>query len=51
MDDLYIFNTIVEKQFKDIQALMQVWDDFSDKSQVSRQKYEETKTVNVENED
>ena len=51
MDDLYIFNAIVEKQLKDIQALQQVWNDFSDKSQISRHKYEETKTINVENED
>lgn len=45
MDDLFIFKSISEKQSKDLQTLIQAWIDYSDKGDVTRQKFESKKVL------
>ena len=44
MDDLYIFKSIMAKQLNDMQVLIECWNGFSDKGNIDRQKFEESKS-------
>lgn len=48
MDDLFIFKSITEKQSQDLQKLIKVWIDYSDMSEVTRQKFESKKVLTKE---